>query len=52
MSNCSYFKYHMENDGGSGCGKKNSFSLAVGGVQIAVSGDFDSGNLNSACVDL
>ncbi len=40
----------MENEGITG--KKNKFILPYENTSIEVSGDFDSGNLNSACINL
>jgi hypothetical protein len=40
----------MENDGITA--KKNRFVLPYEATSIEVSGDFDSGNLNSACINL
>lgn len=40
----------MENEGITS--KKNSFILPLAGTSVEISGDFDSGNLNSACINL
>ena len=40
----------MENEGITS--KKNSFILPINGTSVEVSGEFDSGNLNSACINL
>lgn len=40
----------MENEGITS--KKNTFVIPIAGTSLEVSGDFDSGNLNSACINL
>jgi hypothetical protein len=32
--------------------KKNTFTLLYAKAELKISGDFDSGNLNHACVDM